>query len=342
MKISNETKVGALTTVAITLFILGFNFLKGKSLFKSGNFVYAKFKQTKGIMVSNPVFINGLQVGSVYELEEANKNLDTIVVAIKLNKEFNIAVNSVASIKDNPLGAPSIDISLGDQKTYLKNHDTIPTLDMPGMFGEITTKLTPVVEQVKVTIQTLDSVLRNVNSVFDPSTKNNMQEVVANASRLTASLMTSAASLQILMNDQKGTLAKSMDNVNTFTHNLANNNDKINATLANLQTTTSNLSQADIKGTIASLQGSVEKLNAAVSKMDSNDGSIGKLLNDTQLYDNLAKTTHSLNILMDDIRVNPKRYVSISVFGGKSKGSYLTQPLPVPPPAKDTAMVINK
>lgn len=342
MKISNETKVGALTAVAITLFILGFNFLKGKSLFKTGNFLYAKFKQTKGIMVSNPVYINGLQVGSVYELEEANKNLDTIIVSIKLNKELNIAVNSVASIKENPLGSPSIDISLGNNHTYLKNHDTIPTVDMPGMLGEITTKLTPVVEQVKVTVQTLDSVLRNVNSVFDPSTKNNMQEVVANANRLTASLMASAASLQLMMTDQNGKLAKSMNNVSAFTNNLANNNDKINATLANLQTTTTNISQADIKGTLTSLQGSVEKLNAAVSKIDSNEGSIGKLLNDNQLYDNLANTTRSLNILMDDIRVNPKRYVSISVFGGKSKGSYLTKPLPMPPQAKDTAVAINK
>src|SRR5215218_8124270 len=99
MKINNETKVGALTALAITLLILGFNFLKGKSLFKTGNFIYAKFKNTKGIMVSNPVYINGLQVGSVYELKEANKNLDTIIVAIKLNKELNIANNSIASIK---------------------------------------------------------------------------------------------------------------------------------------------------------------------------------------------------------------------------------------------------
>jgi phospholipid/cholesterol/gamma-HCH transport system substrate-binding protein len=345
MKISNETKVGALTAVAITLLILGFNFLKGKSLFKTGNFIYAKFKNTKGIMVSNPVYINGLQVGSVYELEEANKNLDTIIVAIKLNKELNIANNSVASIKDNPLGAASIDISLGNNRAYLKNHDTVPTLDMPGMMGEITTKLTPVVDQVRATVQTLDSVLRNVNSVFDPSTKNNMQEVVANANQLTASLMRSAASLQILMNDQKGTLSKSMENVNAFTNNLAGNNEKINATLSNLQTTTTNLSQADIKGTITSLQGSVERLNAAVSKMDSKDGSIGLLLNDTQIYDNLANTTRSLNILMDDIRVNPKRYVSIpiiSIGGGKSKGQYLTKPLPSTPTIKDTAVAINR
>jgi phospholipid/cholesterol/gamma-HCH transport system substrate-binding protein len=339
MKISNETKVGALTALAITLLILGFNFLKGKSLFKTGTFIYAPFKETKGLMVSNPVVINGLQIGTVYEVQEANKNLDSIIIAIKLNKEINIPVNSLASIKDNPLGAPSIEISMGNMKRYLKNRDTIPTVDAPGMLGEITTKLTPVVDQVKTTVATLDSVLRNVNSIFDPYTKNNMQQVVANLNRMTASLIISSASLQQLMNTQNGALAKSMNNVNTFTRNLANNNDKINATLENLQTTTTNLSQADINGTVASLRTSVERLNAAVTKMDSKDGSIGLLLNDTQIYDNLANTTRSLNILMDDLRVHPQRYVSFSLIGLKKRsGEYLNKPLPAPPVVRDSAV----
>ena len=153
MKINNETKVGALTAIAITLLILGFNFLKGKSLFKSGTFIYAKYKDTKGLMVSNPVFINGLQVGAVYELEEANKNLDTIIVAIKLSKELNIPVNSVAGISSNPLGGSSVIISMGDKKQYLRSGDTVYTVDNPGVLGDITNKLTPVVDQIKVTVQ---------------------------------------------------------------------------------------------------------------------------------------------------------------------------------------------
>ena len=337
MKISNETKVGALTALGITLLILGFNFLKGKSLFKTGTFIYAKVKQSKGLMVSNPVYINGLQVGSVYELEEANKSIDTIIISIKLTKEVTIPDNSIATIKDNPLGSPSMDISIGNSRRYLKNHDTIPTLDNPGMLAGITTKLTPVVDQVKVTLYTLDSVLRNVNSVFDPATKNNMQEVVGNINRMTASLAISSASLQKLMNEQTGAVYSSMNNMSSFTKNLAGNNQKINATLANLETTTNNLAKADVDGTVNQLRSTVERLNAAVAKMDSKDGSIGRLLNDNQLYDNLANTTRSLNILMDDIRVNPKRYVSISIFGGKSKGQYLTSPLPV----KDTSVAVT-
>jgi phospholipid/cholesterol/gamma-HCH transport system substrate-binding protein len=289
-------------------------------------------------MISNPVYINGLQVGSVYELEETNKNVDTIIIAIKLSKEVNIPNNSLASLKDNPLGTASMVISMGDSRQYLKNHDTIYTIDNPGMLGTVTAKLTPVVDQVRFTLQTLDSVLKNMNSVFDVNTKNNMQDVVDNVNSVTASLAVSAASLQALMNQQNGALTKSMTNLNAFTGNLASNNEKISSTMSNLDKTTRNLSNADIEGTMTQLRGTVERLNTAVAKIDSKEGSIGRLLNDNQLYDNLANTTRSLNTLMDDIRVNPKRYVSISIFGGKGKKEYLTSPLP----ATDTTSVTMK
>ncbi len=120
-----------------------------------------------------------------------------------------------------------------------------------------------------------------------------------------------------------------MSNLSSFTKNLEGNNDKITATMTNLETSTRNLSKADIDGTINQLRATVERLNTAIEKIDSKEGSLGRLLNDNQLYDNLANTTRSLNTLMDDIRVNPKRYVSISIFGGKAKKQYLTSPLPV-------------
>lgn len=329
MKISNETKVGALTALAITLLILGFNFLKGKSLFRTGTFIYAKYKDTKGLLVSNPVYINGLQVGSVYDLEEANKTLDTIIVAVKLTKDINIPVNSLASITANPLGGPSMVISMGNARAYLQSGDTLFTTDNPGPLEDITHKVTPVVDQIKLTVQTLDSVLRNMNSIFDPYTKNNMQNVIANLNKSTASLVHSSESLQILLNTQTGALARTLDNVNTFTGNLAQNNERINSVMSNLQTATRNLSEADVKGTITQLQGTIARLNESIEKIGSKDGSLGLLLNDKQLYNNLQNSTRSLNTLMDDIRVHPKRYVSISIFGGKNKGEPLKAPLPV-------------
>jgi len=327
MKISNETKVGALTAVAITLLILGFNFLKGKTLFKTGNIIYAKYTDTKGIMVSNGVFINGFQVGSVYDIENADKNLSAIVVAIKLKDNYNIPANSIASIKENPLGNASITIALGDGATYVKSGDTILTASNAGLLGDVMNKLGPVGDQIKATVGSLDSVLKNINTIFDPATKNNLQEVIANINKTTASLVVSSASIQAMLNQQTGAITASMNNVNSFTKNLADNNDKVTKMLGNVEKTTENLSKADIDGTVAQLKNSIETLNTILGKMSSTDGSLGKLLNDKALYDNLTNTVRSANILMDDLRVHPKRYVNISVFGKKDKTGPLMAPL---------------
>ncbi|MEN9685208.1 MAG: hypothetical protein RLZZ28_994, partial [Bacteroidota bacterium] len=179
MKISNETKVGALTAIAITLLILGFNFLKGKTLLKTGNFIYAKYTDTKGIMVSNAVFINGFNVGSVYEIENADKNISAIVVAIKLKDYYNIPDNSLAIIAENPLGYPSIKITLGNSPKFLRTGDTILTGNSNGLLGDVMDKIGPVGDQLKKTVKSLDSVLKNIGSIFDPGTKNNLQEVIA-------------------------------------------------------------------------------------------------------------------------------------------------------------------
>ncbi|MDZ4070466.1 MAG: mammalian cell entry protein [Sediminibacterium sp.] len=327
MKISNETKVGALTAVAITLLILGFNFLKGKTLFKTGNIIYAKYTDTKGIMVSNGVFINGFQVGSVYDIENADKNLSAIVVAIKLKDNYNIPANSIASIKENPLGNASITIALGDAATYVKSGDTILTASNAGLLGDLMNKLGPVGDQIKATVGSLDAVLKNINTIFDPATKNNLQEVIANINKTTASLVVSSASIQAMLNQQTGAITASMNNVNSFTKNLADNNDKVTRMLGNVEKTTENLSKADIDGTVAQLKNSIETLNTILGKMSSTDGSLGKLLNDKALYDNLTNTVRSANILMDDLRVHPKRYVNISVFGKKDKTGPLMAPL---------------
>ncbi len=119
MKITNETKVGALTAVAVALLILGFNFLKGKSVFESGFVLYATYKDTRKLLPSNPVFVNGYQIGSVLETHAADKSLTEIVVALKLNEDYKLPNNSIATIENNPLGTPSIAIVLGDSPNFL-------------------------------------------------------------------------------------------------------------------------------------------------------------------------------------------------------------------------------
>ncbi len=327
MKISNETKVGALTSIAIVMMILGFNFLKGKSLFKTGNFIYADFQDTKGLMVSNPVFSKGFQIGSIYEIENTDASLKTIRVAIKLNQAFQIPNNSVAIINSNPLGSSSINIQLGNSTTFLNSNSVITTKEDGGILAEISSNLNPAIIQIKSTFQSLDSALKNFNSLFNQEVKTNFQATIANINKVTSSLEASTKSIEQMLSQQSGSIAQSMNNVSSFTKNLSANNDKITNTINNLETTTKNLSKADLTGSVTSLKQSIEKLNGLLNKIDSKDGSLGLLLNDKTLYNNLTNTARSANILLDDLKTHPKRYVNISVFGKKDKSTPLTAPL---------------
>ena len=322
MKVANETKVGALAAVSITLLILGFNFLKGKNLLSKANSeVYAVFQKVDGLNIANPVTINGLQIGKVYEMHEKNRTLDSIVVTINLIKDIDIPKNSFASISSDLLGAATLTITRGDSKESMQNGDTLLTQNSSGLIEGIKASLNPALGSVNGAVQSLDSLLEVVGAYFDPATKNNFHAIVVNLTK-------SSVELQKLLNAQTGTLAKALGNVDAFTANLAKNNGTIDTTLANLSKASNKFANIKIDETLSSLQNTVNELKGVVAKANSKDGSIGLLLNDPKLYRNLESTTYKLNILLDDFRTHPKRYVNVSVFGGKKdKTGALTSPL---------------
>lgn len=327
MKISNETKVGALAAITITLLVLGFNFLKGKTLFGSSRTFYAKYSNVQGLLPSNPVVINGMNVGAVYSIN-SDKNMKEILVTMNLTKDVNIPKNSIAVIKPNPLGTTTLEIKLGDATTYIPENDTILTEKSAGLFDEALRKVDPILYEVKNAVKALDSVLLTVNSVVDPNAKNNIREVLANLAKTTASLTVSSASLETLLNTQTGDLAKTLSNVNSFTGNLAKNNDKLTSVMENLDKTTTNLSKLELNKTLDTLNATINGLRASLSKLNTTEGTAGMLLNDKRLYNNFAATANKINLLIDDIKTNPKRYISFSIFGKKTKGTGLTVPLP--------------
>ena len=327
MRVSNETKVGALTVIAVTLIIIGFNFLKGKTIFKSGNFIYAKYHDTKGLIVSNPVYVNGYQVGTVFEIENLNANLSDIIVAIKLNNNYQIPINSIATIQENPLGTNSIYISLGNATIYLKNGDTVKTAPATSLLGDFMNTLSPLSDQFKKTIDELRKVLVNVNTVMDDQNKANFKELISNLTKTSDNLNKSMASIEQMLDQKGGSIAQTADNINGFTKNLAENNKKITNIINNLDSTSQAIKDANLNQTIKEIQSALAGINLTLQKLNTGNGTAAKIMNDPSVYTELKNTINSVNTLIDDIKVHPKRYINISVFGKKDKTTPLSKPI---------------
>ncbi|MEO8766172.1 MAG: MlaD family protein [Ginsengibacter sp.] len=326
MKINNETKIGILAIVGIVLLIFGFNFLKGKSLFKKERHIYAVYQDVQLLAKSNPVVINGVQVGNINNLD-GGKDMRRIVVTINLTKDINIPDNSLGVINPPLLGTASLEIQLGSSSTYLKNGDSLITTLSGGAFDAALKIINPVLYEVRNAVKSLDSVLHIVTGVFDPGTKNNVKAILSNLNTTTESFALSAKSLQMLLNMQNGALSRSLTNVSDFTANLNSNNEKLNSILENAKVASAKFADINLKTTLDTLNAAVVNFKQGAEKINSKDGSLGLLLNDKTLYNNLEATTNKINILLDDIRVHPKRYVNFSVFGKKDKANYITAPL---------------
>lgn len=320
MKISNETKVGALTAIAIVILILGFNFLKGRNLTERNDRFYTVFPDIKGLQVSNPVYIKGLQVGKIAEMHEKDNNLSGIVVSFTLNKDINIPDNSLAIINSDLLGSTSLEIMMGSSTKFVDNGDTLQSTSKLGIITEITKSLNPALTNVNKTLASLDLLITQLSTLLDNRTRGNIQDIIAN-------LNTTSKELQQLISSQREALGKTVTNVEAITGAIAKNSGKIDSTLGNLQKTSESLANAHIDRTMQSVTKTMDQLETALAAVNSKKGSIGLLLNDRQLYDELRMTNRSLTTLLDDIRVNPKRYVNISVFGKKSKSGPILQPI---------------
>lgn len=319
MKMSNELKVGLLALAAIVALILGFRFLKGKDVFNHTPKIYAIFKSVGGLDKSNFVKINGLTVGSVYKMEPADENITAIKVTLSITENVNIPANSVAFVSGSLLGSSSIVIEKGNSKTYLKNGDKIATRIEEGLLGDLSSEAKPLMGKVRNVADSLTLLLANVNHTLDGPTQRNLQYTIANLNYTTASLNS-------LLSAASKPLASSLANVNAITGNLKNQNREIEEILGNANTFSNDLAQLRIEKTLDSLNATIAELRQVIGKISNPDGSLGAMINDRQLYNKLKDVMLSAEILLDDIRVHPKRYVNISVFGKKNKAGELTAP----------------
>ena len=320
MKVSNETKVGALTAIAIAVLILGFNYLKGRNLTERSHTIYAVFPNVEGVTPAGAVFINGFQVGRVRELKAKDENLTCIVVSINLTKNVNIPVNSTAFLEKSLLGSTAVKIQLGSGTKLIEDGDTLQVYSKPDMVAELKSTLNPAVDNINKTLVALEGVIQKLNSILDPNVKNNLQATISN-------LSTSSQSLAGLLNNQTGALAKSLNHVESITSNLQKSNGKIDTTLGNIQKATAKFAEIKIEETLECLKKTLTQLETTIQKANNPNSSVGALLNDRKLYDEIRQTNRSLTTLLDDFKTHPKRYINVSVFGKKDKTTPLGKPI---------------
>jgi len=221
LKVSNETKIGILTVVAITLLVLGFNLLKGKSLFSSDKTIYAVYKQVNGLQPANFVLVNGLKVGSVSNLDVMDNNAGKILVTLRINKKkVQIPRNSVARITSDLLGMKAVQIDFGNSNEYLNDGDTVYAAVDGSITDALKEQLSPLAKKLETTLSAVDSVLLTVNALFDTTTKGNLRSAIANLNHTMGSFSHTAASLNGMMDPDRGNVQATFNNLASITDNL--------------------------------------------------------------------------------------------------------------------------
>jgi len=314
MKIKNETKVGVLAAVAIALLIIGYNFLKGNSIFTNETILYAKYTHVDGLTVSKPILINGYQIGRVAALELQPDA--TIKATLKINGKYEIPKNSIARLEGTDLlGSKAIILTLGNDKNFAEDGDFLQTNVEKGLMETFQ----PVQKKAELMITKMDSILTSVNTILNPNLQKNIDKSFTSIAGTLGSLESTSKKVDALVGSESSKLSSILSNVEAITANFKNNGAKIDAVMNNLNTVTDKIAAVNFEQTVSNANKAMADLQGMLSDLKNGKGTLGALLNDRQMYDNLNNASKNLDALMIDLKANPKRYVHFSVFGGGNK-----------------------
>lgn len=313
MKISNETKVGILATVAIAVLIIGYSFLKGNDVFTSENTFYAAYDRVDGLSVSKPVMVNGYQIGRVSKMKLQSNG--EILTEFKIKQDYAIPANTIARIASTDLlGGKAIVFELGDSDLYAQDGDTLKA----NIQRNILEQVEPVQKKAEAVVAVLDSVLTSINSTINTDFQRNFNRSIASIANTLNTLEHTTTQVDAIVGTQRTKLSNILSNVEAISSNFKDNGEKINNVLSNLESVTDQVARANFKQTIDNANSAVADLQSIVNNINNGKGSVGLLLNDEALYDNLNNASKNLDSLMIDLKQRPGRYVHFSIFGRKS------------------------
>jgi phospholipid/cholesterol/gamma-HCH transport system substrate-binding protein len=315
MKISREIKVGVVFVLATAILIWGLMYLKGLELLKTSRTFYAVYDQVNGLVPANPVSIKGVKVGQVQKVFFDEVNPEKIIVELYILGDYPIAKNSVARIYSSSLlGSQEVEIVPGDARAFAEDGDTLLAFVEANLGAEVKKQLIPLTGKAENLIGSIDSLARILQEVLNKNTRNNLVDVVEHLKETLANLAGTTQTLDTLLGSQRNNLAKIISNVESISSNLKNNNARINNILTNFSNLSDSLAKAKIPATLGQVNKAVTELDSVLVKINSGQGSLGQLVNNKVLYNELEKAARDLNLLLEDIRKNPSKYVKVSVF----------------------------
>ena len=304
MRLSKEIKAALFVLSTILLFIFGFNFLKGSSLQDKQKTIYAVYNEVDGLLVGANVMINGLSIGNVVELDFL-PNSTKILVTLKVKDKLNFSSKSTASIYETGvLGGLAISIDpIFDRQSIVKTGDTLNSSVRPGLTELINRQIEPLSRQLQSTITSVDSIFTGASNILNSQTQEEIKESI--------NVLTSAIKA---INSSSIIIEKTLTDKNSQINNTIDNFEKISS---NLSEVSGELNSFGLSNLLSNLEVSVDGISSIVNKLDSDKSTIGKLINEDEVYNNLNSSIESLNSLISDIKANPKKYVHFSVFGRK-------------------------
>ena len=308
MKLTKEIKVGFLAVLGIMMSVFSYNYLKGINLFDNNRKFIVKYEKVDGLSVSNPVTMNGFKIGKVQKINFNSKNTRELLVDIIIDNDVIFPKTSLAELYETGLiGGKAIAIipDYKNDSTIAIDGDYLKGVIKPGL-TELVNQILPQVQlQIEAVMKNAEIVLQNINTLFDDETKKELKSSIEDFSNLTSSLSETSDEISKLIADNSENLTNSLSDFRSASNNIKSITDSLNSD--------------DIKSITINLNSLVNNLNSITTSLKNSEGTAGKLINDKSIYDNLENATNQLNRLIEDIKLNPSRYINFSVFGKKNK-----------------------
>ncbi|SHE66065.1 phospholipid/cholesterol/gamma-HCH transport system substrate-binding protein [Mariniphaga anaerophila] len=315
MKVSKYTKLGILIVLSVTILIWGLSYLKGNDIFKKIDQYHVVYNRIDGLSASNDVLLSGYKIGQVKKISFLPDHSGRLLVTFTIDSSIKLPKNTVAQIVSSDLmGTRIIKINLGTGSEFYSANDTIPGDVEDDLKEQVSMQVLPIKNKAEELLGTLDSAITVLTVIFNEDARKNLSESFKNINQTVYNIEKTTADLQEIVSTKKGNVERIITNLDTIITALNSSMDNFENTLSNISAISDTLARLPLSPIVQSIADATAKVNNILVQLESTDNTAGLLLNDDQLYASVSLLADNLNLLMNDIRVNPERYLKFSAL----------------------------